>query len=340
MSITQLAKDLNLSKSTVSRALNDYPDVSFETRERVQKRAEEIGYIPNPVAQRLKQGKSNAVGVVLPPPLDNGAFIEPFYSTMLGSLVIELEKSGLQLLVTTQKTSASDDDVVSYRKMFQRGLVDALLILRTHSNDPRVEFALQHNFPFVTYGRTEKETKHTWVDVDHEQAIYSAVIRQVGRGHRQIAFISTKSRYNYAQLRTEGYVQALKDSGIPFYPRWLVESGLNIDDGYRTALKLLKTEPRPTSIVCTTDDIAIGTMTACREFGLVPGKDIAIMGYGNSAACEHTSPPLTSIEAFPKQLGEKIGKFFTERLDGNTSDALQHVQSTKIIERDSDPVLT
>ncbi|MGX9417759.1 LacI family DNA-binding transcriptional regulator [Vibrio sp. WJH972] len=339
MSISQLAKDLNLAKSTVSRALNSYPDISLETRDRVQKRAKEIGYVPNSVAQRLKLGKSNTIGVVLPPPLASGSYIEPFYSTMLGSLVPELEKSGFQLLVTTQNTAVSDDDVGSYQKMVQRGHVDALLILRTRVNDKRVALAVQNDFPFITYGRTQNEMPYAWVDIDHEQAIYMATTRQIKRGHKQIAFINTKSHYNYAKLRNEGYLSALEENNIPFYTRWLMESGLTIQDGYNTAMELLRIQPRPTSIVCTSDDIAIGVMTACRKLEIIPGKDIAIMGLGNSPASKHSSPPLTSIETFPNLLGEKIGQFILQRIEGKAPKSLHYTQETKIVERLSDPVL-
>lgn len=337
MSLADLAKDLNLSKSTVSRALNFYSDVAPETRERVQKRAEEIGYIANPVAQRLKIGKSNAIGVVLPPPLSNGSFIEPFYSTMLGALVPVLEKSGLQLFVTIQQTTASDDDVNSYQRMVKRGLVDALLILRTRADDSRVSLASKSNSPFVTYGRTNQELSHFWVDIDHKQAIYMAVSRQISRGHRQVAFINTNARYNYAQLRNEGYLCALKAAGIPYYPRWAVESDLTVQDGYTSALKLLHMHPRPTSIVCTSDDVAIGAMTACREIGIEPGKNIAIMGLGNSPASLHTTPTLTSIETFPNLIGQKLGYFLQQCLQEEPTKYLQYQQRVEIVERLSDP---
>lgn len=339
MSIADLAKDLNLSKSTVSRALNYYADVAPETRARVQQRAAEIGYIPNPVAQRLKVGRSDAVGVVLPPPLANGTYIEPFYSKMLGALVPELETAGLQLLVTTQQTTASDDDVNSYRRMVQRGLVDALLILRTRVNDPRVALAVQHDFPFVTYGRTDCQAPYAWVDVDHEQAIYMAVKRQISRGHRHIAFLNTQSHYNYARLRTEGYKRALEEAGLPLYPRWLAEAGLTEQEGFQAGSKLLAMQPRPTAIICTSDDMAIGVMAACRSHGFEPGKDMAIMGYGNSPATEYSSPPLTSIDASPECIGRQIGLFLQQRLQGKPADTMRYEQKVRIVERQSDPVM-
>lgn len=104
-------------------------------------------------------------------------------------------------------------------------------------------------------------------------------------------------------------------------------------------MELLRIHPRPTSIVCTSDDIAIGVMTACRKIGVTPGKNIAVMGFGNSPAAEYTSPPLTSIEAFPNKLGAKVGQFFTERLKGTVPDDLHYVQTTQIVERSSDPAL-
>lgn len=337
MSLAALARDLNLSKSTVSRALNDYTDVSIETRERVRVRAAELGYVANPLAQRLKRGRADAVGVVLPPPLSNGTYIEPFYSMMLGSLVVELEKANLQLLVTTQKSTVPDNDTESYLRMMQGGNVDALLILRTRVNDPRVALAVQNNFPFVTFGRTQCEIPYSWADVDNEQAFYLAVKRQLQRGHREVAFINTATHYNYASLRLQGYKKALDEAAIPFDPQLVQVAGLTNRDGYAAARLLLQNKKVPTAMVCTTDDLAIGAMAACREAGIEPGRDIAVTGFGNHPAAAFSSPPLTTIEPDPSTIGQTIGNYLRRRLRGETTELLHYLQPVKIIERHSDP---
>lgn len=336
MSLSALAKDLKLSTSTVSRALNGYSDVAYDTRQRVMQRAIELGYIPNPVARRLKGARTNMIGVVLPPPLVNGMLIEPFYSSMLGALVFELQASGLKLLITNQHSNESDDDVRGYQDMVQQKLVDAILILRTRVNDLRVNFAQQQNLSFITFGRTQSSTPHAWVDVDHFDAFYQATARQISRGHKHIAFINTPSEFNYAQLRHEGYKQCLLDHQLIYRSEWQMVGGLTEMDGYVLASRLLKVQPIPTAIVCATDDIAIAAMAACRHLGLRPGKDISLIGYGNTPGAAYSSPPLTSMDPFPKETGKQLGIFFSRRIFQPGETDFQHLQKAKLIVRESD----
>lgn len=336
MSLSELAKDLKLSKSTVSRALNGYSDVAFDTRQRVTQRAIELGYIPNPVAKRLKGGRTNMIGVVLPPPLVNGMLIEPFYSSMLGALVFELQASGLKLLITNQQSGESEEDVRSYQSMVQQNLVDAILILRTRVNDLRVDFAQQHSLPFITFGRTQSHMPHAWVDVDHFDAFYQATARQIARGHRHIAFINTSTEFNYAQLRHDGYKQCLQDNQVIYRKEWQMTGGMTEMDGYVLASRLLKVQPRPTAIICATDYIAIGAMAACRLMGLQPGKDISLIGYGNTPGTTYTNPPLTTIDPFPKENGKQLGIFFDRHIFQAGELKFHHLQKTQIIVRESD----
>ncbi|MBP2199986.1 MULTISPECIES: LacI family DNA-binding transcriptional regulator [Pantoea] len=336
MSLSELAKDLKLSTSTVSRALNGYSDVAYDTRQRVMQRAIELGYIPNPVARRLKGGKTNMIGVVLPPPLVNGMLVEPFYSSMLGALVFELQASGLKLLITNQHSNESDDDVRGYQDMVQQKLVDAILILRTRVNDLRVKFAQQQNVSFITFGRTQSSTPHAWVDVDHFDAFYQATARQIARGHKHIAFINTSAEFNYARLRHEGYKQCLLDHQLLYRNEWQMVGGLTEMDGYVLASRLLKVQPIPTAIVCATDDIAIGAMAACRLLGLQPGKDISLIGYGNTPGATYSSPPLTTMDPFPKENGKQLGIFFSRRIFQPGEADFQHLQQARLIVRESD----
>lgn len=336
MSLSELARDLKLSKSTVSRALNGYSDVAYDTRQRVMQRAIELGYIPNPVARRLKGGRTNMIGVVLPPPLVNGMLVEPFYSSMLGALVFELQAAGLKLLITNQYSNESDEDVRSYQDMVQQNLVDAILILRTRVNDPRVEYAQNNNLSFITFGRTQSQQPYAWVDVDHFDAFYQATGRQIARGHKHIAFINTSTEFNYARLRHEGYRQCLQDHQLIYRNEWQMMGGLTEMDGYVLASRLLKVQPRPTAIVCATDDIAIGAMAACRLMGLQPGKDISLIGYGNTPGAAYASPPLTTMDPFPKENGKQLGMFFSRHLYQRSESEFHHLQKAMLIIRESD----
>jgi len=335
MSLDQLAKDLGLSKSTVSRALNGYSDVAVNTRARIQARANEINYAPNAIAARLKRGRSQAIGVVLPPPKCNDYYVEPFYSKLLSALAPELEAGGFQLLVSTQPASSADDDVDSYRRMIQMGWVDALLFVRTHVHDRRVAYAVQQSVPFITFGRTECPVPYAWADADNEQALYLATRLQIDLGHHRIAFLNAAPCYNYARLRQVGYARAMAEAGLPVHPPWLRQGGIGEQDGYTLCRDLLALQPRPTALVCTADGMAIGAMACCRDHGLLPGRDLSIIGYGNHPAAQYTTPPLTSIDPSPHLIGQQMGRYLVQRLTNQPSALLQHIEPVHMVLRDS-----
>ncbi|HRP06502.1 MAG TPA: LacI family DNA-binding transcriptional regulator, partial [Opitutaceae bacterium] len=182
MSIVSLARDLDLSISTVSRALNGYKDVSPETRERIRKRASEIGYRPNPGARRLKSGKTCAVGMILPAVSEGNHGVDSVYSGLMGGVATELEAADYHLIATVQTRTDPDRETALYENLVHASWVDALIIGRTRVNDPRVALARKARIPFVTYGRTNSSEPYAWVDTDNEQAFYLLTKRQIESG--------------------------------------------------------------------------------------------------------------------------------------------------------------
>ncbi len=189
MSIVRLARDLGLSISTVSRALNDYHDVAPETKLRVRKRAREIGYRPNPGARRLKSGKTSLVGVILPAS-DGAQFVDSVASRLLGGVEVELENAGYSLIATMQTRNDLERETALHENFIRGGWVDALLLVRTRVSDSRVDLVRKAHIPFVTYGRTEIDGPYAWVDTDNEKAFYLATLRQIEFGHRRIALLN------------------------------------------------------------------------------------------------------------------------------------------------------
>src|SRR5205814_7408155 len=201
MSIVLLAKDLGLSVSTVSRALNGYDDVAEKTRERVAARAKEIGYRPNPGARRLKSGTTSALGAVLPAASSSGQAVDASYSSLLGGVATEIEPAGYHLLAMMQTRHDSAREAAFYDNFIKGSWVDALLIVRTRVHDPRVDAARKAQMPFVTYGRTESREPYAWVDTDNEKAFFLAASRLLDFGHQRIAFLNGPEEYYFALLR-------------------------------------------------------------------------------------------------------------------------------------------
>jgi LacI family transcriptional regulator len=337
MSIVLLARDLGLSISTVSRALNGYHDVSSATRQRIMKRAKEIGYRPNPGARRLGSGKTSAVGVILPSAGDGVHFVDSIYSSLLGGVSVELENEGYHLLATIQTRSDPVRELTLYENFIRGSWVDALLIVRTRVNDARIDLARKAHMPFVTYGRTESPHPYAWVDTDNEKAFYLTTLRQIDFGHRRIALLNGPLEYFFARLREQGYVRALGEKGIAPDPLMMLNGDLTETSGYACCRSLLLGATPPTAIICATDSMAIGAIAACRERGLVVGRDISVVGYGNSSAAAFCDPPLTTVDHKAFENGRHIGQSIMRLLRNEAKPAeIHYLEPVVLVARKSD----
>jgi LacI family transcriptional regulator len=337
MSIVLLARDLGLSISTVSRALNGYDDVSPATRERIFKRARELGYKPNPGARRLKSGRSSMVGVILPSAGDGVRFVDSVYSSLLGGVEAELENGGYSLIATMQTRNDPVREAALYENFIKGGWVDALLIVRTRVNDTRVALARKAHIPFVAYGRTETSEPYAWVDTDNEKAFYLATMRQFEFGHRRIALLNGPLEFYFARLREKGYTKALAKNRIATDPLLMLNGDLSEVSGFAMCRQLLALATPPTAIVCATDAMAIGALAACRERGMEVGKDISIVGYGNSSMSAFSDPPLTTIDHAVFENGRHIGQSLLRLLRGDAKPAdIHYLEPVVLVPRKSD----
>lgn len=336
MSIVRLAEDLGLSVSTVSRALNGYTDVAAETRRRVVQRAGEIGYKPHPGARGLKAGKSHTVGVVLPIDAPGGPFMDAMYARLLGGVAAEIEQSGYSLLATAHSQARPEHELGQYESLIRSSWYDAFIVVRTRINDARVNLLQERGIPFVTYGRTERDAQHAWVDPDNEGAFYLAARRQIGFGHRRIALLNGPEHFMFAALRRRGFERALAEAGLSVPAAFVVHGELTESAGYRHAMELLGLVRPPTSLVCATDALAIGAMAACRERGLKVGTDVSLIGYGNSDASQFSAPSLSSIEHRVKDNGQHIGQLLLRLIGGEDASRLHYLEPVVLVERNSD----
>jgi LacI family transcriptional regulator len=337
MSIVLLAKDLGLSISTVSRALNGYDDVSPETRERVFARAKEIGYRANPGARRLKTGTTEAIGVVLPAASSSGQAVDSMYSSLLGGVATEIEKAGYHLLATMQSRNDPTRETALYENFIKGSWVDALLIVRTRVHDLRIDLARKARMPFVTYGRTESAEPYAWVDTDNETAFYLATTRLLDFGHRRIALINGPEEFYFAQLRERGYKRAFADKGLVPDAAWVLHGDVTETTGHVLCRSLLIRNPAPTAFVCATDAMAFGAIAACREAGLTVGVDVSVIGYGNSSASAFCNPPLTTVEHQVFENGRHVGQALIKLVRGEIKPGdVHYLEPVVLVPRKSD----
>ncbi|MDV7105880.1 LacI family DNA-binding transcriptional regulator [Vibrio sp. TH_r3] len=331
MSIKKLAEHLGISKSTVSRALNGYTDVNAETRKKILLAAQEMGYKANPTAKRLASGKSRNVGIILP--ASSRMFVSPAFSKVLAGASAFLAKHEYQLIVTTISEWQNEQQV--YLDFITSGLVDGLFIVRTRSNDERIEMLEKHQFPYVCHGFDASYAIDSFVDVDNKKAFYELTKRQISLGHSRIAFLDAPIELTLSQARQQGYIQAMKEANLSIDKRWLLNGDLNEGAAMTMTKEVMSLAKRPTSILCADDTMALGTIAACEELGYQPGVNVAIAGYGDYEHSRYSKPSITSLKYATHDVGEAMAKLMLNKLE-NKKFQVQNWYLAEIIARQSD----
>lgn len=331
MSIKKLAEHLGLSKSTVSRALNGYSDVNADTRNKVLLAAKEIGYKPNPTAKRLASGKSRNVGIILP--ASSRIFVTPAFSKVLAGAAAFLASHDYRLIVTTISEWQDEDDV--YSEFITSGMIDGLFVVRTRSDDTRIKMLKEHKFPYVCLGFDSDFQPDSFVDVDNKQAFYDLTKRQISLGHTRIAFLDAPIELTLSQARKQGYLQAMLEANLPVDERWLLNGDLNEGDAMKMTKEVMSLAKHPTSILCADDTMALGTISACEELGYLPGKEVAVAGYGNYEHGRYAKPSITTLAYNTHAVGEEMAKLMLNKLENKQFD-IQNWFYAEIIARQSD----
>lgn len=274
MNLKQLSEQLGLSQTTVSRALNGYPEVSEKTRLRVVAAAQRHNYRPNARATGLATGKASAIGHVIPVSSRDDV-VNPIFGEFMAGASSVYSASGYELMLTV---AHSDNEADIYRSLKAKGAVDGVIVHSPQKKDHRVHLLREIGLPFVIHGRvTECEHPYSWVDFDNEGAFYQACKLLLDLGHRRIALINGPATLNFAWLRLQGYLAALAAADIPC-SKPLISNGILTElYGYETALAMLDMQDSPTAMIVSSYVVALGVKSAILQAGLAVGKDISII---------------------------------------------------------------
>jgi len=332
VSLKFLAQELGLAEGTVSRALNGYSDISEATRERVRALAEKHNYKANQTARRLATGVAEAVAFLMP--ANTNTLSEPFVSQLLEGLGQSLTKRNWDLLVV--QASSTEEEAETIAKLSTSGRVSGVVISRPYKQDSRIELLQKYKMPFIVHGRSVNHADYAWYDVDSETAFIDAVDHLVMFGHRSIGFIGAPTYYHFAQMRLDGYRKGILSNGLEIDEGLIEIAELSDDAGERAAKTMLRADKPPSAIICATDTQAIGALAAIRSQGLVPGKDVSVIGYDGLAFGKHTNPPLTTMAQPLAHSGRQIGDMLLAIIDGEKPTEFQELRSAKLVRRMSD----
>jgi LacI family transcriptional regulator len=327
-----LSEALGLSRTTVSRALNGYDDVSEATRERVMKAARELGYVADPTARRLATGRADAIGIVYP--FGASDLGDPRFGEVVGGITERLAERDLDLFIVSARPNA---ELETYRRLVDGKLVDGLIVARTLVDDPRIGYLRSRAFPFVAYGRTQMDAPYAWLDFDNEAGAQDAVRRLVDFGHRRIAMISAPLALNFAAQRRAGYLAALREAGIEPVRQWLAECPFTRDGGYSAVQTLLALTDAPTAIVVDNNIAGAGAFRALVESGRRLGEDISLIVYDG---VPHDVAGPYRVTAVVQPTGHSTGRSLADLMLRRIDDGVceQRLEAPRIEAGDTDGV--
>ena len=329
MSIRTLANNLGLSVTTVSRALAGYTDVAATTRERVQREAARSGYQANPVARRLRTGRSGTVGIVVP--AEQGTF-DQFFLAMLGAIGPLLSRAGLDLVL--MGAPPGDSELHAYSQLVEQHRVDGIVLARTRRDDARIRYLQERGVPFVAHGRSETRSGFAFLDIDGEAAFAQATQRLIEFGHDNIALINAPGHYTFAHHRAAGWRNTLAAGGLP--PGTMLEAEAAEEHGFRLMQQLLALRRPPTAVLCATDRMAVGALHALASTGLRAGRDVSVIGYDDLPIASYTDPPLTTLEQPISRMAQRLVEMLLALLGGAEPSAFAEVWPARLIARQSD----
>jgi LacI family transcriptional regulator len=289
--IVDIAKRAGVGVGTASRALNNAPEVSAATRERVLAAAAELNYHPDELARRLQGKRSNVLAYV--PEVGNQPAGDMNFKDFIAVLAEGCANRDLDLLVHPLKSDRDYRDDLN--RLLHGRRADGLILADIRPDDERVAYLVSQNLPFVAFGRTANQLDYPYVDLDSHAGMAAATAHLIERGRRRIGYLSLPLAYTFATHRYEGYRQALAAGRLSFDPA-LVAHDLRTEGDTRSAVRAMMSQPNPPDALVTATDLhAIHAMMALEELGYTPGSDIAITGFDDLPLAAHTRPSLTTV---------------------------------------------
>lgn len=316
MTIKDIARLSGVGVSTVSRVLNDRPDVSEESRRRVLQVIAEYNYLPNNSARSLVRTKSDAVGLVV------RGVQNPFYTGIIRAIERDLDAADFTMVM--RQIGSCEDEIKCGAMMEREKRLQGIIFLGGRSDYSPADTALL-NVPFVccsytnTYG-TLDPTKYSSVSIADEQEAYRAVMDLAQKGHRRIAALSTDPRdWSIAQLRCSGYARTLHDLGLSLEDGEIIRADdFTIESAYRAVTERLKRPADFTAIFAISDDMAIGAMRALRESGRSIPEDCSIIAIDGLTVSEYIYPMLTTLCQPTDEMGAKSVEILMSVIHGGT----------------------
>jgi len=325
ITLKMVAERAGVSVNTASRAINNKSDINEETKKRVLKVAQELGYVRNATAVALRTKKTGTIGVVI---ADNR---NPFYAEVLNGIEeAAREKNYHIILVNTQRDYQKEEEAIN---LLLAKRVDGLLIAPVQDRDDDIRNLIMANFPFVIVGRDFENIEMDAVYNDEIKGGFLVTEYLFTKGHKRIAFINGFLHKSPAQGRLEGYKKALKKYGIPLDDALVSVGDIDVENGYERTKQMMKENLDFTAIFAYNDMMAFGAMQAIKEKGLRIPEDIGLVGYDDISFSSLMNPSLTTIRLKKQDLGIESVELLLSRINGSREKMKKIMLNVELIVR-------
>lgn len=315
--IKQIAEELSVDVSTVSRALRNDPRVKPETTRLVKELADKLGYRPNSAARALKGGKTGRVAVLLSPPQQR--FASPVFLELLGTLDSYLRKDKMSLAVFAARDWKEEVEIV--RSVVDDRMADAIILGRTRIKDERIRYLLDKEVPFVSFGRSPWPEEHSWVEIDYVEAGQIAVSALAQGKPDRLTIVSATEGLRFADDFVRGALEEAEVRNLDETNVCRVE--MSEKQGEILANEVLQNAKR-SAFACIQDSLAFGFYRGASKHNLRIGQEIALTGGQDFPGAEHSAPPLSTFSTQDKEVADLVSKVMLQRLHAEGRYEPQH----------------
>jgi DNA-binding LacI/PurR family transcriptional regulator len=333
VTIIDVAKEANVSPSTVSRVIANNPRISEKTKKRVQEVMNRLDYHPNFQARNLAAKSTKTIGVIMANSASL-AFQNPFFPEVIRGICTSAHASKFGIYLSTGTTSEEIyDEVVS---MTQGRRVDGIILLYSRVNDKTMKYLKQSGFPFTVVGRPHShENEITYVDNDNHEIAKQVVNYLLDLEHTNIAFVGGDVDFVVSSDRLSGYKEALTEASISYRDEYYLQDHTMKTMGEKSIQMLMACDPPPTAIVAHDDLIAYEIISYLEDLAIQVPNDISIISFNNHSISEHLKPPLTSVDISIFQLGLEATNCLLEKIQLPETPEKYLIIPTKLVERKS-----
>lgn len=329
VSLKDLAHEIGVSISTVSRALNNHPDISQSMTKKIQKLAAEMNYTPNPLAMGLLKQATRMVGVIVPD------LVTHFYSSIISGIEQVAEEKGYYILIassseTLKKEIDSVDNLLKTR-------VEGLIVCLSQETKDYAHFdrMISNNIPLVFFDRVCRIDEVPSVVVDNVEAAKKITRHFYKNGFRRIGYIAGPDHLNISKERSQGYLSGLKSCGLEFCPELLVKCNMSSKDAIKATAHLLNLPEPPDAIFGINDTVAFAAMKEIKRRGLRIPEDVALVGFTDEFHSTVVEPALTSITHPTFEIGQEAARLFFNLIENPDAEPVQVILNTKLVIRKS-----